>query len=135
MPLALTLEDIPGGQVIIEVAVIVIAFTFTTVCLFFNVWYRIPFTFSTFYYYLLYFPTHPTLYYPYFDRMKGIFVPLDNNSLSVSPNRADGRGSSSTRSHTSPGHSRATHSSYSQKSSSGSREEVTSRAEESASVV
>lgn len=41
VPLAMTLEDIPSGRLIIQVAVIVIAFTFTTVCLFFNVWYRI----------------------------------------------------------------------------------------------
>jgi hypothetical protein len=41
IPLAITLEDIPGGRLIIEVAVIVIGFTFTIVCLFFSVWYRI----------------------------------------------------------------------------------------------
>lgn len=41
IPLAISLEDIPGGRLIIEVAVIVIAFTFTIVCLFFSVWYRV----------------------------------------------------------------------------------------------
>lgn len=106
VPLAFTLEDIPGGQVIIQVAVIVIAFTFTTVCLFFNVWYRI------------FVPLETTISMsPARDR--------GTHSSTRSQNNSRATHSSSSYSH-----------SHSQKSSSGSREEVTSRNDEdSASVV
>lgn len=40
VPLAIELQTIPGGALVIEVGVIVIAFTFTLVILFFDVWYR-----------------------------------------------------------------------------------------------
>lgn len=42
IPLAVVMEEIPSGTVIIEVAVIVIAFTFTMSSLFFDIWMSIP---------------------------------------------------------------------------------------------
>jgi hypothetical protein len=43
VPLAIALENISGGVLIIEVAVIVVAFTFTNVSLFFDLWYTMVF--------------------------------------------------------------------------------------------
>jgi hypothetical protein len=43
VPLALVLRNVPGGVEIIEVAIIVLAFTFTMCILFFEIWYRIFF--------------------------------------------------------------------------------------------
>ena len=42
IPLAVALKDIPGGLLIIEVGVVVIAFSFTLFSLFFPIWYGIP---------------------------------------------------------------------------------------------
>lgn len=41
IPLAIVLKDIAGGLLIVEVSVIVIAFTFTMCCLFFGIWFSI----------------------------------------------------------------------------------------------
>lgn len=43
VPLAISLRSVPGGLMIIEVSVIVIAFTFTMVSLFFGIWLKIFF--------------------------------------------------------------------------------------------
>ncbi len=41
VPLAVALQPVLGGVLIIEVGVIIVAFTFTLVSLFFDVWYSI----------------------------------------------------------------------------------------------
>jgi hypothetical protein len=43
VPLAILLKDIPGGRVVIEVTIVVLAFTFTMCIIFFGTWYNIPF--------------------------------------------------------------------------------------------
>jgi len=43
IPLAIALEQIPSGVLIIEIAVILLAFTFTLFILFFDIWYKIFF--------------------------------------------------------------------------------------------
>lgn len=41
IPLAIALRDVPGGRLIIEVGVVVIALSFTTFSLFYPIWYCI----------------------------------------------------------------------------------------------
>jgi gamma-aminobutyric acid type B receptor len=41
IPLAMLLNEVPGGRLVIEVVVIVMAFTFTMIVVFFGIWHRI----------------------------------------------------------------------------------------------
>lgn len=68
VPLALTLRNIPNGSLIIEVCVIVLAFSFTCFILFFEIWHgilRIAFSFVFFFLSLLFYSAYiaASLYY------------------------------------------------------------------------